>query len=211
MRITTGILNMARRRAGRSSGGSSLLNHVKQKDGSNSRLNIRNAAASSRAAQTERVNYEKLEKSADALTSAASGLMTGVDGESKDVADQAAALVEQFNQTLKNLKGVSGVLNQFYRQSLKDAAESSKDALGEIGISMAADGSLKLDKEKFAGADGVQVKRLLGSGGDFTKKVGQIASRVADNAGVNAGVASNQYDVKGRVANSYLSKFNYRG
>lgn len=212
MRITTGMLNLMRRRTGRSSNGGSLLNYVKQKKGgSQSRLSVRTAAADSRATQTEKAGYEKLKKSADALTGAVSGLMAGVDGESGNIVDKAAALAEQFNQTMKNLKGVSGALNQMYRQILKEAAQDNRDALEEIGISLEAGGTLKVDRGKLAGVDKDKIKKLLGSDGEFTKKVGYVAPRVADNAEANAGSASSSYNAKGRMANSYLSRFNYFG
>lgn len=212
MRITTGMLNMARRRTGQSARGESLLNYVRQKKGgSKSRLNVRNAAAESRAAKTEKTGYEKLGKSADALADAVAGLAAGVDGESKDIVDKAAVLATQFNQTMKNLKGVSGALNQMYSQTLKEAAQDGREALEEIGISVGADCSLKIDREKLAGADKDKVKKLLGADGEFSKKVGYVASRVADNAEANAGSASSRYTAMGRMANSYLSRFNYFG
>lgn len=212
MRITTGMLNMARRRTGRSANGESLLNYVRQqKGGSKSRLNIRNAAAENRAAQMEKTGYDKLKRSADTLAGAVSSLAAGVDGESRDIADKAAVLAAQFNQTMKNLKGVSGSLNQMYSQTLKEAVQDGREALEEIGISVGADCSLKIDREKLAGADKDKIKKLLGSEGEFAKKVGYVASRVADNAEANAGSASSRYTAKGRMANSYLSRFNYWG
>ena len=212
MRITTGMMKIAHKRSGFSQKGSSLLNYVGKKGAATSRLSAMNASAASvRSARIEKGNYEKLEKSADGLTSALSALTAKVDKGSENVVSEAASMVEKFNETLKNLKNTSGVLNQFYYQSLKDISETNKDELGEIGIMVASDGSLTLNKEKLASADGEKVGKLLGSRGDFAQRASLVASRAADNAGVNAESVSSQYNAKGSVASSYLNKYNLWG
>lgn len=212
MRITTGMLKIAHRRSGFSQKGSSLLNYVGKKGAATSRMTSMSASAASvRSARIERGNYEKLEKSADGLTNAISALTAKVDSGSENVVSEAASMVEKFNETLRNLKNSSGVLNQFYHQSMKDIAETNKNELAEIGITVSADGSLALNKEKLAASDGEKIGRLLGSRGDFAQRAGIVASRAADNAGVNAESASSQYNAKGSIANSYLNRYNFRG
>lgn len=213
MRITTGMLKIAHKRSGFSSQkGSSLLNYVGKKGAATSRLNTMNASAVSvRSARMEKGNYDKLEKSADGLASAVSALTAKVDSGSENVVSEAASMVEKFNETLKNLRNASGVLNQFYYQSMKDISETNRNELEEIGITVASDGSLALNKEKLASADGEKVGKLLGSKGDFAQRAGFISSRVADNAGVNAESASSRYNSRGSVANSYLNKYDFRG
>ncbi len=210
MRITTGMLKIAHRRSGFSQKGSSLLNYVGKKGAAASRLSAMNASATSvRSARMERCNYERLEKSAEGLTSAMSALTAKVDGGSGNVVSEAASVVEKFNETLRDLKNSSGVLNQFYHQSMKDVSETNKSELAEIGITVSADGSLALNKEKLAAADREKIGKLLGSKGDFAQRAGFVASRAADNAGVNAESVSSRYDSRGSIANSYMSRYHF--
>ncbi len=215
MRITTGMLKIAHKR-GSVQKGSSLLNYVGKAGAGTSRMNAM-AAANSRNMSVfgniklDKSNYEKLEKSADELTDAVSDLASKVDSGTDDVSSEAELAVNKFNENLKNLKVSPGVLNQFYYQSMKEISVTNRSELEEIGISVAEDGTLTLNKQKLASADGKTVAKLLGSGGDFSLRVRQVSSRVADNAGVNAQTVSSRYTSKGRVTNSYLNRYNFRG
>ncbi len=93
MRITTGMMNLAHRRAGLSESGNSLLTYIGKKGQNGSRLNALNAT-DTRAARMERGSYEKLEKSADRLTDAVSGMAAGIDSEKEDVSSEVASMVE---------------------------------------------------------------------------------------------------------------------
>ena len=116
-----------------------------------------------------------------------------------------------FNDTLKCLKKSSGVLNDFYRQSMKESVMGQKKELEEIGITVGTDGSLSLNKDKLAEADAEKVKKLLGTSSTFAKRVNAVASRAADNARANAESASSRYTASGGIASSYLSRYNFRG
>lgn len=210
MRITTGMMNLAHRRAGLSERGNSLLTYIGKKGQNGSRLNALNAT-NTRAARMERGSYEKLEKSADGLTDAVSGMAAGIDSGKEDVSSEVASMVERFNETLKNLKNSSGVLNQFYLQSMREISGTNQNELEEIGITVSADGSLSLNRERLAGANKEKVGKLLGSNGDFVQRVSHVSSRVADNAEVNAQSISSRYNSKGSIANSYLNKYNFWG
>lgn len=216
MRITTGMLKIAHKRSGSIQKGSSLLNYVGKTGAGTSRMNAM-AAANARNMSVfgnmrlDKSNYEKLEKSADELTDAVSDLASKVDSGAEDVSGEAALAVDKFNENLKNLKVTPGVLNQFYYQSMKEISVANRSELEEIGISVAEDGTLTLNKQKLASADGKKVAKLLGSGGDFSLRVRQVSSRVADNAGVNAQTVSSRYTAKGRVADSYINRYNFRG
>lgn len=206
------MLKIAHRRLGFSKSGTSLLNYVGKKGAAASRMSALSAGAvNTRNARIEKSGYEKLEKSAYGLCGALSSLTVKADSEGENPADEAAVMVEKFNETLKNLRGSSGVLNQFYYQSLRDISETNKSGLEEIGITVSADGSLTLHKEKFAGADRDKVGKLLGSKGDFSQRTGLVASRTADNAQVNAFSASSRYNSRGSVDDSYLNKYNFWG
>ncbi len=94
---------------------------------------------------------------------------------------------------------------------MKEISGTNQNELEEIGITVSADGSLSLNRERLAGADKEKVGRLLGSNGDFAKRVSYVSSRVADNAEVNAQSISNRYNSKGSIASSYLNKYNFWG
>lgn len=210
MRITKGMLNMTRRRASLQEKGSSLLNYVGQKGGAGARLKAMDAT-NVRTARLEGISYNRLEKSADGLTKVVSALTAKADDGSGDISGAVASMVEKYNETLKNLKNTTGVLNHFYWQSMREVAQTNQGGLAEIGIAVASDGSLSLDKGKLAGADAEKVKGLLGSKGDFAQRAGYLSSRVADNARANAASTNSRYNSRGSVADSYLSKFNFRG
>lgn len=215
MRITTGMLKIAHKRSGFSKNGSSLLSYVGKKGGGTSRMIAMNAAGGSaagvRGARMEQSQYEKLAKSADGLTGAISGLAAKVDSGAEHLGSEAASVVDKFNEVLRNLKSSSGALNQFYHNSMKETSLTNRSELEEIGITVAADGTLALNKEKFEAADKEKIKKLLGTKGDFAQRISHVSGRAADNAGANANSVSSRYNAKGRVADSYLNRYNFRG
>lgn len=205
------MLSNSRRRAGLTTRRGSLLNSVRTGGtGTASRLNVLNAN-SIQSAKTARVGYERLQKSADSLAEQMALLAEKADDGTKDVGSTAEKVVDDFNATMKYLQQNSGVLNDYYRQSMKELTESSKEQLSEIGISVGKDGSLTLNKDKLAAADPETVKKVFGTGGVFAKRIASIAPRIADNAKVNVETCSSQYNASGGIANSYLSRFNFRG
>ena len=203
-RMTTQMLSNSRRRAGVSTRKSPLLSSV-QNTGT-SRLNMLQAN-SIQGNRLLRIDYENLRKSADSLGYRAELLAEKVDKEEKDVTSTVESLVEDFNDTMKYLKKSSGVLNDYYRQT----ALTNKTALGEVGIVVGTDGTLSLDRDKLAGADQEQVKKILGSSSDFIKRVSTVADRAADNASASAENVSRQYTAAGGLDSSYLSKYNFSG
>lgn len=154
--------------------------------------------------------YEKLDTTAGELADRAKLLGTAVDGEDKNIVDQAVKMADSFNETLNQLKDASGVLNQYYYQTLKETSTGNLNALEEIGIKVAADGRLSINREKLESADAEKVKALMGSQGEFLKKVSFVASRAADNAQASASSLSNRYNSRGDLSNSYLSRISYR-
>lgn len=217
MRTTTKMVDTSRRKAGlpttkrNGRNGSSLVNYLMQNGSpSGSRLSALDAN-SNLAGKTARNNAVKLESSSKLLTEQAKLLGEKVDGGSSSAASTAAIMVDKFNDTLKNLRQVSGVLNDYYRQSMSELTLGSKNALAEVGVTVSGDGTMSLNEEKFAAADPEKVKALFGSEGDFMKRLGFVASRVYDNAEANSESTSSRYNSKGDVTSSYLSKYNRRG
>ena len=109
------------------------------------------------------------------------------------------------------MKKTSGILNNYYHQTMREIATTNKSALAEIGITVRTDGTLSVNKEKLAEADQEKIKKVLGGESDFAKRMDAVASRVADNAAAGAASAASQYNSSGYLANSYLSRYNFRG
>lgn len=216
MRVTKGMINM--HGGGLLSGRKSLLSYVKSnrtgaapglislqnKSGRN------NSIASVAGARYQKAGYERLGKAADSLES-----RTGSVGEKADKGElavsEAESLLASYNDTLKSLYQCDGSLNNFYRQTLKQAATDNLDALREIGISYGSDGTLSLNRSKFGSADAGKIKAVLGSGSGFMRRLGVVAPRVSDSAAANARTASSRYNASGDIGNSYFSKYNFFG
>lgn len=217
MRITKGMLNR-HNGGGLISSRKSLLSYTKSgKTGGSSRLSALNAkagktssAASTAAARYIKSGYEKLEKSADSLEKQVGSLGEKADRGTLSAAD-VECLLSNYNNTLNNLYQCDGSLNNFYRQSLKQAATDNLNALREIGISYGNDGSLSLNRTTFGKADAEKARAALGSGSGFMKRLGIVAGRVSDSAAANARTASSRYNAGGDISNSYFSKYNFLG
>lgn len=218
MRITTQMLNRSARKAGLPIHSASLLNYVKGKSG-NTTLGVPNKSSKTNAAT--RIKYEKLEKTADQLSEAASVLMErGKDslfskaresGDNKDIYNAVEDFVGTYNSTLSALKNTSGTLNDYYSQMLNSAAFDNKKALEDIGISVAKDGRLSIDKDKLKGADIDTLEKVLGNTTGFTKKASYAADRISDNARTNQRSLSSQYSSTGSLYSSLAGKFDLFG
>lgn len=208
-RMTTNMLSNSRRRAGLSSRKSPFLSTLQNKRGL-SGLELLNAN-SVQSARLARSGYENLQKSSKSLAEELSLLGEKLNLGGKDITATASNMVGDYNDTMKYLKQMSGVLNDYYRQTLKETVTGNKEELEEIGITVGTDGSLSLNKDKLAEADEEKVKKLLGASSDFVKRISAVASRVSDNANVNMASASSRYNASGGLSNSYFSRYNFRG
>lgn len=217
MRITTGMLNR-HNGGGLISSRKSLLSYVQSnKAGGSSRLGALNAkggkansVASAAAARYTRAGYERLGTAADSLEKQTDALAEKAD-QGRMAATDVESLLVSYNNTLKSLYQCDGSLNNFYRQTLKQAATDNLDALRAIGVSYGTDGSLSLNRSKFEKAGGEAVKAALGTGSGFMRRLGIVASRVSDSAAANARTASSRYNAGGDISSSYFSKYNFLG
>ena len=207
--MTTNMLSSSRRRAGLSARKSPFLSTLQNKKGL-SGLALLNAN-SVQSARLARSSYDNLQRSSKSLAEELSLLGEKVDLGGKDITATASNMVGDYNDTMKYLKQISGVLNDYYRQALKETVTGSKEELEEIGITVGTDGSLSLNKGKLAEADEEKVKKLLGASSDFVKRINAVASRVSDNAKANMESASSRYNASGGLSNSYFSRYNFRG
>ena len=218
MRITTQMLNRSARRAGMPIHSASLLNYIKGNSG-NTTLGALNKSSKTNAAT--KIKYEKLEKTADQLSEAASVFMeSGKDslfakarecGDNKDIYNAVEDFVGKYNDTLSALKNTSGTLNDYYSQMLNSAAVNNKEALESVGISVAKDGRLSVDKDKLKGADLDTLEKVLGSTTGFTKKAAYAAGRVSDNARTNQRSLSSQYSSTGSPYSSLANRYDWFG
>nr|WP_300842387.1 hypothetical protein [uncultured Acetatifactor sp.] len=208
-RMTTNMLSSSRRKAGLSARKSPFLSTLQNKKGL-SGLALLNAN-SVQSARLARSSYDNLQRSSKSLAEELSLLGEKVDLGGKDITATASNMVGDYNDTMKYLKQISGVLNDYYRQTLKETVTGSKEELEEIGITVGTDGSLSLNKGKLAEADEEKVKKLLGASSDFVKRINAVASRVSDNAKANMESASSRYNASGGLSNSYFSRYNFRG
>ncbi len=207
--MTTNMLSSSRRKAGLSARKSPFLSTLQNKKGL-SGLALLNAN-SVQSARLARSSYDNLQRSSKSLAEELSLLGEKVDLGGKDITATASNMVGDYNDTMKYLKQISGVLNDYYRQTLKETVTGSKEELEEIGITVGTDGSLSLNKGKLAEADEEKVKKLLGASSDFVKRINAVASRVSDNAKANMESASSRYNASGGLSNSYFSRYNFRG
>ena len=218
MRITTQMLNESARKAGLPINGTSLLNYING-NSNNTLLNaLDKSSATDAAAKTK---YKKLEKAADQLSEAASVFMaTGEDslfskaresGDSQDIYSAVEDFVGKYNSTLSALKNTSSTLNDYYSQMLKSAASDNKEALESIGITIAKDDSLSVDKDKLKEADIDTLEKVLGNTKGFTQKAAYVADRVSDNAHTNQSSLSSQYSSTGSLYSALASKYNLYG
>ena len=207
--MTTNMLSSSRRKAGLSARKSPFLSTLQNKKGL-SGLALLNAN-SVQSARLARSSYDNLQRSSKSLAEELSLLGEKVDLGGKDITATASNMVGDYNDTMKYLKQISGVLNDYYRQALKETVTGSKEELEEIGITVGTDGSLSLNKGKLAEADEEKVKKLLGASSDFVKRISAVASRVSDNAKANMESASSRYNASGGLSNSYFSRYTFRG
>lgn len=210
MRVTSGMIN---RRNGTTARDRMISrNGTKQnKTGGMERLASMGASRAGTALKrTERAGFERLENAADQLTGAAEQLGRRADN-GADCAQEAQQFVEAYNSAMNMLDGAGGVLNNYYRQMMRQAYSDNARELEEVGITGSAAGKLALNWEKLKEADPELVKKLLGTTGDFARRAGSVAARVSDNARANIQSLSAAYNARGDILNSYLSRYNQRG
>ena len=218
MRITTQMLNESARKAGLPVNGTSLLNYING-NSNNTLLNALNKNSATDAAT--KTKYEKLEKAADQLSEAASVFMaTGEDslfskaresGDSQNIYNAVEDFVGKYNSTISALKNTPSTLNDYYSQMLKSAASDNKETLESIGITVAKDGSLSINKDKLKEADIDTLEKVLGNTKGFTQKAAYVASRISDNAHTNQSSLSSQYSSTGSLYSALANKYNLYG
>lgn len=222
MRITSQMLNESARKSGLTFNRHSLLDYVN--GGNNFAPSAQTVLPPKKTETAHTINktkYEKQEKVADELDiQARKFVMEGSENlfeqakASSDTAElqkEAEALVEKYNNLLSNMKETSGVMEEFYKYSLKELVSENKDALAELGISAGKDGKLQVDSDKLKAASCETLEKVLGAEGTFIPKLSFLSSRVADNANANLVSVYSNYLSNGNRAENYMSKYNFWG
>ena len=209
MRITTQMLNESARKAGLPVNNTSLLNYINNKNQGNSLLDALNKKKETTRNIEQKNNYEKLDKEADKLIQATKVLLKEGEksifeqakesGDNQKVYDSIEKLFESYNSTLKELRNNSNTMNDFYRRMLTEAGTDVKESLAEIGITVAKDGTAKMDKEKVEVADLETLEKLFGKEGDFVSKVQFLSNRISDNAEANIKSLGSSYNASGNL------------
>lgn len=220
MRVTTQMLNESARKAGLPIHNQSLLNYINGENTGNDLINALNQKTGS--VNTEKKSaYEKLEQAADELRQKAetftaedeSSLFTRAkeSGNYQEIYDAAEALTDSYNAALKALGTVSGSLNNYYCQMLKEAAADNSEALEKIGITFSKDGTVVIDREKLKAADADSLEKALGASGTFASKIAFVAGRIADNAAANVQSLSSRYGSDGNLYSMLENQYDFRG
>lgn len=221
MRITTQILNESARKAGLPAiNSTTLLNGMNSTTTKNPLLNAINKGNST-ADKAEKEGYDKLGKEADQLQQKADVFAEEGEksifarakesGSNQEIYDAVKELVEQYNDTASALKKVTGPLNDYYRQMLKEAAQENSEALKGIGITVTKNGVLGIDEEKLQAATAEELEKALGGSSDFTKKTSFLAARISDNAQAGKESLTSQYTASGTVYNAASGRYDFRG
>ena len=223
MRITNRMLNESAKRTGMQVNNMSLLSLVNSGRNNKYMYEKLSDIKAAKAIDTEsKKKYETLGDASEKLSKAADALLLDGDksifkekednSHKKAIQEGIKSFVDRYNENLKELKNVSGVMNDFYREMMVEAAGESKEKLEKVGISFQKDGTISIDGDKLKAADTKDLEALFGSKSDFVKKVKFISGRVSNNAETNIKSFSNSYSSKGDLrSNTTKSKYDFRG
>lgn len=216
MRVTTNMVNESARKAGLPINQNTLLSYLDE-DSSDTLFNSIGSTGGVSSVNTE--NYKKLEKAADSLGAQAEKFAaTGEDsfleklkesGDVKELTTSVEKLASEYNNMLDALKKAPGILNDYYRQMLEEAADEEKSALAGIGITIGKNGSLEVDSEKLEAAAFEDIQNVLGGSGELTSKIGFIAGRISDNAQASLDSVTSQYTSSGNLYSQLASRYDF--
>lgn len=221
MRITTNMLAQSAAKNGMQFQRTTLLDILNDSSSGNILNGLNQTSNATNVLKKN--NYTKLETATDLLNKSATNLLNadktslfGKAEENKDTKDIVKAVektVEEFNDTLKQLKSTGDTLSTFYKQQLVALPGESKEILAQVGITQDKDGNLVVDEKALEAADFDTLKKAFGSDSTFTQKLAYISGRVNDNAAANLNSLSSQYGANGlSYSNSFDSnKYNFWG
>lgn len=168
-------------------------------------------------------SYSKLDKASKEMTQNAKKLTASdtdslfdkavESGSTKDITSTVAEMVEQYNQTLKQLGTIGDVMGKLYKQELTAIFEYNKEALKNVGITQEKDGSLTVDEKALESADIETLKKAFGNGSDFGSRLAAVGGYVNKYASANLESITSQYSSNGTAYTSGIStsKYNFWG
>lgn len=221
MRVTTQMLNRSAIKAGLPINRNSLLNYINNNSSQNTFLDALNKRKTNTANKEKKSEYEKLGTAAEQLQKKAelfaasekSSLFEEAvkSGNNQKIYTNAEKFVENYNETVKSLQSASDPLGSYYYKMLKENTAENKEMLGEIGITIAKDGTLNLDKDKLKAANLETVEKVFGASGTFSARAAFLATRVFDYAKANAKAVSSQYNSGGNMETFSFNQYNFWG
>lgn len=214
MRVTTQMLNETARKTGLPVNNSSLLNYVNKKD-NNSLLNSLQNNTTQKANAAQKKSYEKLGDAADSLEEASKTLTDEKEdnlfakakesGSTEDVIKAIKALIEQYNETTKQLDSNTSSINMYYSQMLKSLASKNGEELSKLGVSVGKDGSISVDEDKLKEAKLEDLETMFGAKSEFVQKLQFLASHVSDSVTAELESMGTQYGQDANSFSSYIS------
>lgn len=214
MRVTTQMLNETARKTGLPVNNSSLLNYVNKKD-NNSLLNSLQSNTTQKANVAKKKSYETLGDAADSLEEASKALTNEKEdnlfakakesGSTEDVIKAVKALMEQYNETTKQLDKNTSSINMYYSQMLKSLASKNGEELSKLGISVGKDGSISVDEDKLKEAKLEDLETMFGAKSEFVQKLQFLASHVSDSVTAELESMGTQYGQDANSFSSYIS------
>lgn len=209
MRITTQMLNEVSRKAGVPVHTTSMLSYVFNKDQTNA-LPFRRTMENETEGLHRKRNDEKQEEAAKCLNTAAKKLAG--DGEKsiydsedtpeneKALEEDVTELVRQYNEVLDTFSGSTGLLDAFYRKSLKSLVEEHEKQLAAAGITADKNGKLSVDERKLAAAGRETFRQIFAGKEGFADSLSFLSEKIADYASSNQASAGNLYRQDGSEA-----------
>lgn len=219
MRITTQMLNETAKKTGISVNNTSLLNYI-NKDNDNSLLNSLQKSATQQANMAQKKSYEKLGTAADSLEETAKTLGSDEEdnifakakesGSNSEIIQSIKTLIEQYNETRKQLANNPSSINTYYNQMLKQLADKNSEVFSEIGISIDKNGSMTVDENRLNAAKTDELEAVFGAKSEFTNKLEYMAAHISDSVTAEIESLGNQYGQDANSFSSYISsKYNW--
>lgn len=134
--------------------------------------------------------------------------------------DELKGFVKNYNAMTDAMSDINDTTSVIYMANLRSDLSAQSKALGQVGITVNKDGSLKIDEKKLTEADVGQVEALFGSKGSVSTKVDKYAESIEKNAtrnlkslnATNTASLSSGYNRYGNsISNYYNSRYNYKG
>lgn len=133
------------------------------------------------------------------------------DGDTTEICKTVEKFVEEYNQAMKELSSGKDALLGSCVPALKQVATQNKEALQKLGITIAKDGTLKVDSEKLKAADVESLEKMFGNSGMFSVRTAYVLARASEYAAANAESFTSQYDALGNAYSAAGNKFDFRG